>query len=364
MSRKSLLSFALTLALVAIAGSTPSFAMKIDPGLAAALAGKDPNARVQVLVIYGNDNRLPADVLSGLDQASPDKRRQQTLAALKKRMRATSNGAIAVLSNPAFSGEVGNLRELYLAGALSFEATNGVVNALHALPDDATMYHDNLEASHDASQAPAPDGGKMLPAAVDTAWGVKWVNAHKVWSQLGFDGTGVIVGHIDTGVWLAHPDLAGGIYINPGEIAGNGIDDDGNGFIDDYRGWDFGDNDNNPDDTSPTGGHGTHTAGTVIGDGTGTVLTGVAPGAKLIPIKVWNAAGSGGTLGMVWAAEQYCIEMGARVITMSLGFSGPSRRRSCAPSATTARTSAMPACCCATRRATTTPPTNPRSNWA
>ncbi|MBK9778046.1 MAG: S8 family serine peptidase [bacterium] len=296
--------------------------MKIDPGLAAALAGKDPAARVQVLVIYGNDNRLPADVLSGLDQASPDKRRQQTLAALKKRMRATSNGAIAVLSNPAFSGEVGNLRELYLAGALSFEATNGVVNALHALPDDATMYHDNLEASHDASQAPAPDGGKMLPAAVDTAWGVKWVNAHKVWSQLGFDGTGVIVGHIDTGVWLAHPDLAGGIYINPGEIAGNGIDDDGNGFIDDYRGWDFGDNDNNPDDTSPTGGHGTHTAGTVIGDGTGTVLTGVAPGAKLIPIKLWNAAGSGGTLGMVWAAEQYCIEMGARVITMSLGFSG------------------------------------------
>ncbi|MBK7048120.1 MAG: S8 family serine peptidase [bacterium] len=322
MSRKSLLSFALTLALVAIAGTTPSFAMKIDPGLAAALAGKDPAARVQVLVIYGNDNRLPADVLSGMDQASPDKRRQQTIAALKKRMRATSNGAIAVLSNPAFSGEVGNLRELYLAGALSFEATNGVVNALHALPDDATMYHDNLEASHDASQAPAPDGGKLLPAAVDTAWGVKWVNAHKVWSQLGFDGTGVIVGHIDTGVWLAHPDLAGGIYINPGEIAGNGIDDDGNGFIDDYRGWDFGDNDNNPDDTSPTGGHGTHTAGTVIGDGTGTVLTGVAPGAKLIPIKVWNAAGSGGTLGMVWAAEQYCVEMGARVITMSLGFSG------------------------------------------
>jgi subtilisin family serine protease len=322
MSRNSLRSITLMVALAVLAAAAPGFAMKIDPELAAALAGKDPQTRVQVLVIFDGENRVPGKILSDLDQSSPQVRRGQVLASLKTRMSVTANGAMAVLTNPAFSGDVANVRELYLAGAISFEGTAAVVNALNALPDNAVLFHDNMRATHDASQAAAPGGAKLMPAATDTAWGVKWVNAHKVWSQLGFDGTGVIVGHIDTGVWLAHPDLAGGIWNNPGEIVGNGIDDDGNGFIDDFRGWDFGDNDNNPDDNSPTGGHGTHTAGTVIGDGTGTTLTGVAPGAKLIPIKVWNTAGSGGTLGMVWASEQYCVEMGARVITMSLGFPG------------------------------------------
>ena len=67
------------------------------------------------------------------------------------------------------------------------------------------------------------------------------------------------------------------LWVNPGENPGNGIDDDGNGFIDDINGWDFGDEDNDPNDDSADPGHGTHTAGTVAGDGTGGTLTGVAP---------------------------------------------------------------------------------------
>ena len=90
MSRKSLQSFAVTLALAAIAVASPGFAMKIDPELASALAGKDPSARVPVLVIYGGENRLSADALAGLDKASPQERREQTLAALKKRLQVTA----------------------------------------------------------------------------------------------------------------------------------------------------------------------------------------------------------------------------------------------------------------------------------
>jgi len=321
MSRKHSHYFALGLVGLVLAAAVPGFAMKVDPGLTAALAGKAADARVPVLVIYGDSHRLPESFLAQLEGLTPEQRRDQVVAELKARTREAQSGAVSLLNSAGLSGQVDRLHEIYLAGAISFEGTAAVVNALGALPDAATMYHDSERATYDAVR-PADDGRSFVPTSTDTAWSVKYINAHKVWTQLGFDGTGVVVGHIDTGVWLTHPDLAGGIWNNPGEIAGNGIDDDNNGFIDDWRGWDFGDNDNNPNDDSPTGGHGTHTAGTVIGDGTGAVQTGVAPGAKLIPMKLWNAAGSGGSLGMVWAAEQYCVENGARVITMSLGFEG------------------------------------------
>lgn len=321
MSRKFLSLFMLTAIVAVLAVAGPAAALTIDPGLEAALAAKNGNGRVPVILIFGGDNRVPAEVLDDIDRAQPGKRRAQVLAALKRRLKSTATGALGALANPGQGEDVAEVRELYIAGALAFEANAAMVARLGHLPGDGVLLHDDLVASYDAVREPAPLGA-LAPAATDTAWGVKYVKAHRVWSELGFDGTGVIVGHIDTGVWLAHPDLAGGIWNNPGEIIGNGIDDDGNGFIDDWRGWDFGDNDNNPNDDSASAGHGTHTAGTVIGDGTGTVLTGVAPGAKLIPIKVWNSAGTGGSLSTVWAAEQYCVENGARVITMSLGFSG------------------------------------------
>lgn len=322
MSRKYLHLLSLAIAAAALSLTVPASAMKIDPSLAAFLTGKDASARVRVLIIYDGDHRLPDDILAGADGTPADKRRDRVLAALRKRMKTTNAGAETVLTAPGLQNQISNVRELYLAGAVSFEGTAAVVNALAALPDNAVLFLDDMHATYDATHPAAPDGAKLLPASTDTAWGVKYINAHKVWNQLGYNGAGVIVGHIDTGVWLAHPDLAPGIWVNPGETPGNGIDDDNNGFIDDWHGWDFGDNDNDPNDNSPTGGHGTHTAGTVIGRGVGSTLTGVAPGAKLIPVKLWNAAGSGGTLGMVWAAEQYCVENGARVITMSLGFPG------------------------------------------
>ena len=104
-------------------------------------------------------------------------------------------------------------------------------------------------------------------------------------------GSGAVVGVIDTGVDWNHPDLADNVWVNPGEIAGNGVDDDGNGYVDDTRGWDFffDDNDARPDGNS----HGTHVAGTIaaVGDNKIGVL-GVAPGAKVIPIKVGDGGRS------------------------------------------------------------------------
>jgi subtilisin family serine protease len=145
-----------------------------------------------------------------------------------------------------------------------------------------------------------------------------------VW-QSGYDGTGVIIGHIDSGVWFDHNDLAGRIWYNTGEIPDNGIDDDGNGLVDDWRGWDFADGDNDPTDDAwdfVGGGHGTHTAGTVCGDGTNGLRTGVAPGARIMVCKSQRSEDGYGTGTSVWESQQYVLEMGAHVITMSVGAIG------------------------------------------
>lgn len=100
----------------------------------------------------------------------------------------------------------------------------------------------------------------------------------------------VVIAVIDTGVDYRHIDLADNMWINPGEIPGNGIDDDGNGFVDDVSGWDFGDLDNDPDDQAA---HGTHVAGIIGAVGNnGIGVAGVAWNVSILPIKAVDESGS------------------------------------------------------------------------
>jgi len=312
--------FALTVLFVSLFAITAQ-AVEIDQELQDLLLEKSSVDLVPVLMVFDNPAHVD-DILARLDQVSHQERRRLVVENLRRKAAKTQAGALAFLADPAHGDQVSRVRTLYLASALSFEAAPGVVAAMAELPDQATLFFDKTyDLISGTTRGPEPTI-KASPAATDTVWSVKYINADKVWSQLGYTGAGIVVGHIDTGIYLSHPDLASRLWVNPGEIPGNGIDDDGNGFIDDINGWDFGVDDNDPNDDSPGAGHGTHTAGTVAGDGTGGTLTGVAPGALLMATKVWQADGSGGTLAMIWAAEQYCVENGARVITMSLGIPG------------------------------------------
>lgn len=137
-------------------------------------------------------------------------------------------------------------------------------------------------------------------------------------------GPGVIVADIDTGVDYNHEDLAANIWTNPGEIAGNGIDDDGNGYIDDVRGWDFANNDNDPMDDNM---HGTHTSGTIAAVGNnGIGVVGVAWQAKVMAVKFIDANG-GGTWENAAKAILYASQMGAKISNNSWGCTGD--RRTC-----------------------------------
>ncbi len=126
------------------------------------------------------------------------------------------------------------------------------------------------------------------------------IDALEAW-QLVTGGPQVIVGVIDTGVDYTHNDLAQNIWTNPGEISGNGIDDDGNGFVDDIHGYDFVNNDGDPMDDH---GHGTHVAGTIAGVGdNANGVTGVNWSSSVMALKFLSGSGSGSSSDAVRAVN-------------------------------------------------------------
>lgn len=177
-------------------------------------------------------------------------------------------------------------------------------NVLHQIPLPAVSYipndpfvEDDLNPSH------WKEGG--WGQAYPDLWGLLRIQAVEAWNEItnpaSGPGKGVTVAVVDTGVWQGHPDLASNIFQNdndpPGDANGDGDpDDDGNGLVDDTNGWDFsGDvfvDDSSlvePDnDPAEDAGHGTHCAGTIAAVGNnGTGVVGVAPNAKILPVKIF-----------------------------------------------------------------------------
>jgi len=155
------------------------------------------------------------------------------------------------------------------------------------------------------------------------------IDAPEAWGIFTGDPN-MVVADIDSGMDMTHPDLAANVYTNPGEIPGNGIDDDGNGFVDDVHGWDFAHNDNDPSDTDVVcGGHGTHTAGTIGAVGNnGIGVTGVNWNVKIMPLKVFKTYFlvfcSASTTDII-SAINYAASMGVRVSNNSYGSNTPTK---------------------------------------
>src|SRR5215208_5052955 len=153
----------------------------------------------------------------------------------------------------------------------------------------------------------------------DRLWGLGKIGAPAAWGVT-TGSPGVVVGVIDSGVDFSHHDLAGARWTNPPESCdacrSNGVDDDHNGYVDDWRGWDFANGDNDPFDDN---GHGTHVAGTIgaVGDN-GVGVAGVNWTVRLMPLKFLGADGSGDAADAI-RAVLYADAMGADVTNNSWG---------------------------------------------
>ena len=148
------------------------------------------------------------------------------------------------------------------------------------------------------------------------------VDASEAWN-LQQGSPDITIAILDDGVELSHEDLAANIFINPGEVPGNGIDDDDNGFIDDVNGWDFSDNDNDPNPAVAEDSHGTAVAGVAAARGQNAIgVSGVCQNCKILPIKIIT----GDTFandGTIATAIRYAASL-ADVLNASWGGGAPS----------------------------------------
>ena len=203
------------------------------------------------------------------------------------------NGIAATLSPEAIRAaeKSANVKYIYPSGPIPRGGIRGRVSEV--LPK--------------AKRKPFSTKDKKIP------WNLKAVGADKVWTELKITGRGAVVAMFDSGVNYRHEDLRNNIWINPGEKANNGKDDDGNGLVDDYYGFNFRIMQPEVIASGPQQ-HGTLTSGIVAGNGAGGTVTGLAPEAKLMPLIGW-----GGSY-VAARVHEYALEMGADVMNMSFSI--------------------------------------------
>ncbi|MCL4198018.1 MAG: S8 family serine peptidase [Phycisphaerales bacterium] len=283
-------------------------ASKLRGDLAQVLRDAKPEQLVQVYVVMRE--QASRDEIGRIARLGHKEAQRQAMRDLLKPLAARSQAdVLALLNQAASSGAVESIRPLWLHNLIGVRATAEVIVGLAQREDVAYVAHD------------PPRGVEVLPvlpgeggAIAEIECGVDLMGAPRVWSEFGITGRGVVVGMIDTGMCATHPDLRNQVWVNTGEIPNNNIDDDNNGYVDDVNGWNF---ENGNGNISDLNGHGTHTSGTVAGDGTNGTQTGMAPDAAIMTLKFWNSFSGEQT---VWDSIQYGVDNGAHVLSASLGW--------------------------------------------
>ncbi|MBE6294701.1 MAG: hypothetical protein E7090_08495 [Bacteroidales bacterium] len=254
-------------------------------------------------------SKIDADYLKSKIAAAPDKKNQRDIFVeeLKTFSANAQADVLSYLQAEEANGKVANIKSHWITNVISCDATAEVIYALSQLSEIEIIGHDAeqkivQEEENIEQLLPSYESYKATPHVLQ-------INADDVWN-LGYTGKNVVVAVLDSGINPEHYDLKDHLWCGYADTDGDGEKDD---II---NGWNFiADNENITDDY----GHGTHCAGIVCGDGTYGNITGVAPDATLMTVKVVNRAG-GGTPAQMISGVEFAIANGANILSMSLGF--------------------------------------------
>ena len=207
---------------------------------------------------------------------------------------------------------------------VEYAELNGSAAIVGGIPTSEPFSMPESRILHPASQIPDP--ASRIPAMTPNdplypqQWPIPYIKADSLWCFTTGDTTQV-VGILDTGIDWLHPDLVHKIWTNTDEIPNNNIDDDNNGFVDDVRGWDFVNDDNNPRDDNS---HGTHCAGIAGAEANnGIGIAGVSWGAKIMALKVFQSNGIG-YFSQIAEGFWYAAQNGCTIFSNSWMSSGES----------------------------------------
>jgi len=280
------------------------------------------NRRIPV-ILFLRTQLLPAPAAYGeYCKANAAKRRSALRRSVLERLKAMAEKeqkqVLEALESPP------GARRLWIVNAISVTLTPQLIRRAAGL--DAVRYvyigARNAAAARPGNVRTVLKQEERKPFSVKekkVPWNLEMIGAARVWKELGITGEGAVVAMLDTGANYPHEDLRSNIWINRTETPNNGLDDDGNGYTDDYYGYDFS---RMRAEVIARGRqqHGTWTAGIVAGDGSGGTVTGVAPRARLMLLK------AGGFYATA-LAYQYALENGADVISMSFSIPNLGNRR-------------------------------------
>lgn len=183
-----------------------------------------------------------------------------------------------------------------------------ILNAVNTLNNDPAVEYAELD--YLAKFASAPDDPRY-----SEQWGLTKVQAEGAWDQT-LGSPGVVIAIIDSGIDLTHEDLSPNLWVNPGEIAGNGQDDDNNGFVDDVQGWNFVNGNN---DVMDMNGHGSLVAGIAAARTNNSLgIAGMCGNCRIMPVKITQTSGIA-NYSDVAAGINYAADKGAKVINLSVG---------------------------------------------
>jgi serine protease AprX len=292
----------------------PTGLEKLDPAVRAAV---DSGRPAQVIVLGRKQLFEPVGGLESFERRNAGRDRlalrAEVIASLKRAAHDDQKAILASLGKPKA------LRSLWIVNAMVVSLTPDEIKRAAAL-DDVRFVYPSVETIPTAESPstvsdvlPVRQRAAFDPSGKRIGWNVERIGATRVWRELGITGQGVTVAVLDGGVNYEHTDLRNNIWVNRKEIPGNGVDDDKNGYVDDVYGYNFAQMRAEIRDTSSTLQHGTMTSGIIGGDGSGGIVTGVAPRVRLMPM-----IGSGVTAAAL--AYQYALENGADIISMSFSI--------------------------------------------